>query len=149
IVGFATWGSPQPVVESVGLSNVVRAARYGIIRFTTNPKGVLEVLSVSLAYQFAVVVTAFAVATALGLGLSLTDMLAFVPAVAILQVVPLTIGGLGLREGAFVLFLHPLGVSTSQAVALGLLIYLVNVLVSLLGAPALALGNEVQQHEAI
>jgi uncharacterized membrane protein YbhN (UPF0104 family) len=149
IVGFATWGSPQPVVDSVGLSYIVRAARYGIIRFTTNPKGVLEVLSVSLAYQFAVVVTAFAVAAALGLGLSLTDMLAFVPAVAILQVVPLTIGGLGLREGAFVLFLHPLGVSTSQAVALGLLIYLVNVLVSLLGAPALALGNEVQPHEAI
>lgn len=142
VVGLATWAEPKPVSEGAGLGNLLGAARYGIVRFTTNPKSVLEVLSVSLAYQLTVVVTALAVADALGLGLPLTVMLAFVPAVAILQVVPLTIGGLGLREGAFVLFLRPLGVSTSQAVALGLLIYLVNLLVSLLGAPAFAMGSD-------
>jgi len=33
-----------------------------------------------------------------------TAILAFMPVVAIVQVLPLTIGGLGLREGAFILF---------------------------------------------
>jgi hypothetical protein len=45
------------------------------------------------------------------------------------------------REGAFVLFLTPLGVSTEQAIALGLLLYLLNLGVSLLGAPAFAVGG--------
>ena len=57
-----------------------------------------------------------------------------------MQVLPLTVGGLGLREGSFILFLGPLGVSTSQAIALGLLVYFLNLAVSLLGAPAFAAG---------
>jgi hypothetical protein len=40
-----------------------------------------------------------------------------------------------------VLFLHPLGVSTEHAVAFGLLIYGTTLLVSLLGAPAFAVGG--------
>jgi uncharacterized membrane protein YbhN (UPF0104 family) len=56
-------------------------------------------------------------------------------------VLPLTIGGLGVREGAFVLFLQPLGVHTSQAIALGLLVYLLHLVASLLGAPAFATGG--------
>jgi hypothetical protein len=63
------------------------------------------------------------------------------PAVAIAQVLPISLGGLGVREGAFVLFLGPLGVATSQAVALGLLVYGLNLAVSLLGAPAFAVGG--------
>jgi hypothetical protein len=57
------------------------------------------------------------------------------------QVLPITVGGLGVREGAFVLFLHPMGVSTNQAIALGVLVYAVNLTVSLLGAPAFAVGT--------
>ena len=37
-------------------------------------------------------------------------------------------------------FLGPLGVSTEQAIALGLLLYLLNVVTSLPGAPAFAIG---------
>lgn len=142
IVGIATFAT-EPKAENPGaIRSFIESARYGIVTLTTNPKGVVEVLGVSFLYQLAVVATALLVADALGLGLSVTVMLAFVPAIAILQVLPLTIGGLGLREGAFVLFFRPLGVSTSQAIALGLLLYFVNLLVSLIGAPAFALGNE-------
>jgi hypothetical protein len=62
--------------------------------------------------------------------------------IAVLQVLPFpTIGGLGVREGALVLFLEPLGVTQAQAIALGLLVYVVNLCVSLLGAPAFAVGR--------
>jgi hypothetical protein len=57
------------------------------------------------------------------------------------QVLPISMSGLGVREGAFVLFLHPLGVPREDAIALGLLLYLLNVAVSLLGAPAFAAGG--------
>ena len=39
------------------------------------------------------------------------------------------------------LFLTPLGVPAEQAVALGLVLYLLNLVVSLVGAPAFAVGG--------
>jgi uncharacterized membrane protein YbhN (UPF0104 family) len=73
-----------------------------------------------------------------------TALLAFVPAVLIAQVLPISISGLGVREGLFVLFLQPLGVPQSQAIALGLLLYVLNLVVSLAGAPAFAVGQRVR-----
>ena len=103
-------------------------------------------LVAGFAYQLALVLAAVAAAQALGLkDAGLTALLAFFPAVAIAQVLPLpTISGLGVREGAFVLFLGPLGVAQEQAIALGLLLYLLNLGVSLLGAPAFAAGGRLR-----
>ena len=68
-------------------------------------------------------------------------LLAFTPVVAIAQVLPLSLNVLGLREGALVVFLGPLGVSAGQAVTVGLIIYAATLAVSLLGAPAFAVGS--------
>jgi hypothetical protein len=92
------------------------------------------------------VLAAIVAARALGLHIGAAALLAFVPAVAIIQVLPVTIGGLGLREGAFALFLHPLGVSVDQAVALGLVMYAMHLLSSLLGAPSFAVGRREPPH---
>jgi hypothetical protein len=71
--------------------------------------------------------------------------LAFVPAVASGQVMPVSLSGLGIREGLLVLFLHPLGVPTGRAIGVGLLWYGMMLVVSLLGAPAFAVGH--RHHE--
>jgi hypothetical protein len=105
------------------------------------PAAVANVLAVGFAYQLAVVASAFLAARALGLDVGPTAILAFMPAVAIAQVLPISLGGLGVREGAFVLFLHPLGVARGEAIALGLVFYGMNLAVSLLGAPSFAVGS--------
>jgi hypothetical protein len=106
-------------------------------------------LFVGFAYQLALVLAAVAAARSLGLQpAGITALLAFFPAVAIAQVLPLGISGLGVREGAFVLFLGPLGVDAQDAVALGLLLYLLNLWVSLLGAPAFAVGGRTPEPDA-
>ncbi|HVF74787.1 MAG TPA: lysylphosphatidylglycerol synthase transmembrane domain-containing protein [Acidimicrobiales bacterium] len=126
-----------------GVLGFLRAVHLGIHRFREHPGLAFEVLVAGFVYQLAVVAAAYLASEALGLDVGWTAMMAFMPAVAILQVLPITIGGLGVREGAFVLFLSNsgLGVSTNQAVALGLLIYAVNLAVSLAGAPAFAVGG--------
>lgn len=125
-----------------GWLRFVNAIHLGLARFRKSPGMAAEVLIVGFAYQLAVVFAAFLAAKALGLPVSWTAVLAFMPAVAIVQVLPApTIGGLGVREGAFVLFLHPLGVSADQAITLGLLVYGINLVTSLLGAPSFAVGN--------
>jgi len=125
----------------VGWMRFLSAIHLGLARFRRSPGAAFEVLIVGFAYQLAVVLAAFLAAKALGLPVSWTAVLAFMPAVAIVQVLPVpTIGGLGVREGAFFLFLHPFGVSLDQAITLGLLVYGINLIASLLGAPAFAVG---------
>lgn len=127
----------------VGVRGFLRAVHLGIHRFRDNPGLAFEVLVAGFVYQLAVVLAAYMASEALGLDVGWTAIMAFMPAVAILQVLPITIGGLGVREGAFVLFLSRsgLGVTTQQAITLGLLIYAVNLVVSLAGAPAFAVGG--------
>lgn len=117
------------------------AVHTGVRRFRERPADAVDVFTAGLAYQLAVVVSAWMAAHALGVEMSPTAALAFVPAVAIIQVMPLSIGGLGFREGAFALFLGPLGVPNSRAIALGLCVYVINLLVSLAGAPSFAFGG--------
>ena len=83
---------------------------------------------------------------ALGVSVPNAAVLAFVPAVASAQVMPISLSGLGIREGLLVLLLHPLGVPTGKAIGVGLLWYGMMLVVSLLGAPAFAVGHR-HEHE--
>lgn len=120
------------------------AVHLGLDQLRRAPRAAVDVLLVGFAYQLVLVLAAVAAAQALGVRpAGLTALLAFFPAVAIAQVLPIGISGLGIREGAFVLFLAPLDVASHDAIALGLLLYLLNLGVSLLGAPAFAMGGRV------
>lgn len=123
------------------------AVRFGIRRLASEPAATARILATGLAYQLIMIGSALMAARALGLptGVGPTALLAFVPAVLTAQVLPISISGLGIREGLFALFLHPLGVPKSQAIALGLLLYILNLVVSLFGAPSFAVGNRAQQ----
>lgn len=127
-----------------GWRRFAAAVHLGLDRVRRHPVLAFEILTVGFAYQLAVMLAAFLTAKALGLDVGWTAVLAFFPVVAIVQVLPLTIGGLGTREAALVFFLHPLGVAQADAFALGLLVYLVNLGVSLLGAPAFAFGSRAR-----
>lgn len=130
-----------------GWRRFVSAVHLGLDRLRHHPAAAANVLAVGFAYQLVLVLAALFAAKAVGMGVEVgpTALLAFFPAVAIAQVLPVGISGLGIREGAFALFLSPLGVPTEQAVALGLLLYLLNLGVSLLGAPAFALGGRASR----
>ena len=113
----------------------------GVDQFRRQPAQAIGVLAAGAVYQLAVLVSVFFAVKALDLPVGFSGVLAFFPAVAILQALPLTLGGLGVREGALVLFLRPMGVSDTDAIALGVLFYALNLVVSLLGAPAFAAGS--------
>ena len=138
-----TDGLEARLEHNEGWRRFATAVRYGIHRLTHEPAAAARILATGFAYQLILIASVLMAARSLDLPASAgpTALLAFVPAVLIAQVLPITMSGLGLREGLFVLFLHPLGVPRSQAVALGLLLYLLNLVVSLLGAPAFAVGH--------
>lgn len=129
------------VVGPEGWRRFTGAVHLGLARARRRPGLAFEILTAGFAYQLAAALAAFLAAKTLGLSVGWTAILAFFPIVAIIQVLPVTIGGLGTREAALVFFLAPLGVPRADAFALGLLVYLVNLGVSLIGAPAFAVGT--------
>lgn len=130
------------MVAEAGWRRFLGAVHLGVGRLRRHPLDALGVVLAGAAFQLVLCGAAFAAARVAGINtLSFTAILAFYPAVLVAQVLPLGISGLGVREGAFVLFLEPLGVPPENAVALGLLLYLLNLIGSLVGAPAFAAGG--------
>ena len=116
----------------------------GVNRRRRHPRNALGVIATACLYQFIVVGGVYCAVHTIGLTIPNAAVLAFIPAVAIAQVLPISVGGFGLREGLLVLLLHPLGVETGQAVAVGLLWYAMVLIASLAGAPAFAIGHRAR-----
>ncbi len=123
----------------------IGAVHVGIDRIRHEPHHIFPVLGTALIYQASVVISVSLICRTLDLPIPLAAIFVYVPAVSMLQVLPLSFNGLGVREGALVLFLTPWSVSSAQAIAVGLLWFLATLIVSSIGAPAFALGNRREQ----
>ena len=123
-----------------GLRQRLGAVHSGLSNYRRLPGAAGRLLLVACAYQLLLVTAMGLAAAAFDVRPGLTAWLAFAPMVLIVQVLPVSIGGLGVREGALIVFLGSHGVSDGQAVSLGLVLYALNLVVSVFGAPSFAVG---------
>ena len=131
-----------------GVLRYANAIHLGIDRLRDHPKAAREVVLSAFAYQFMLLLAAGCAVEALGIDqVGLTALMAFIPAVLIIQVLPLGIGGLGVREGTLVVFLSGLNVPSEQALALGLAIYAMTLVGSMIGFPLLIFGGRKGSNE--
>ncbi|MCY4257684.1 MAG: lysylphosphatidylglycerol synthase transmembrane domain-containing protein [bacterium] len=129
-----------------GWVRFVNGLHTGIDELRAKPRNAGRVLATAFFYQAALIAAAGCASKVVGIdGLSIAALVAFVPAVLMIQVLPIALGGLGLREGALVLFLTDLGVIDERAIAMGLLIYFLTLVSSLVGLPALVFGGRRYQ----
>lgn len=94
---------------------------------------IARLLSVALLVQMARIGVHVLVARALGLEIPLTYFFLFVPLVAVIVSLPISLNGIGLREGAGVLLFGLVGVDRMHAFSLQFTTYLVAVAVSMIG----------------
>lgn len=130
--------------QNEGWTRFIGAVHLGVDRLRHDPRTAFSIIGAAAVYQLSGVATVYLATLALDLEVPLSAVLAFAPAVAMAQVMPVSLNGLGVREGAFILFLGPLGVSASQAITLGLLLFTMTLVASLLGAPAFAAGGRTR-----
>jgi glycosyltransferase 2 family protein len=114
----------------------IGAIHVGVDRLRRDPKQAGAVLIAAVSYQAAVVASVALIATAIQLPAPVAAIIAFVPAVAMVQVIPISMNGLGVREGMLIRFLTPLSVTKGQSLALGLLWGASLLLISFAGVPA-------------
>ena len=95
------------------------------------------VLALSLLYSFSfhlfTVVNAAVICSALGIDVDVSGLAIAVPMVLLVAAVPLTPNSIGLMEGALVYFLGHLGLSPSEALAVGFVLRAKNLIVALAG----------------
>jgi uncharacterized protein (TIRG00374 family) len=90
----------------------------------------------AMVVQFLRVVTHVLVAQSLGIAvtnLNFVQFFVFVPLLSLIMILPISINGLGVREGAGILLFTQIGFSKEQALLMELITYAIMVVVSLLG----------------
>jgi len=92
-----------------------------------------RVTMMALAIQVMRVYVHYLVAKSLGINISLSYFFLFVPVLAVLTALPISINGLGVREGAGVVLFGLAGVAGHDAFSIEFITYLVGVLISLSG----------------
>ncbi|MEI2654732.1 MAG: lysylphosphatidylglycerol synthase transmembrane domain-containing protein [Microthrixaceae bacterium] len=131
-------------VETVtGWRRFFVAIHLGVDALRRDRRGSLEVIAAGAAFQTLQCLAVWMAAEAIGLQGQVTVgvALAFFPAAAIAQNLPVGLGGLGVREGIFVVFFGAVGAPRALSITLGLVVYGLTIVTSALGAPSFAIGS--------
>ncbi len=116
------------------LRRMAREVRQLLGRCRDEPRRMGAALVVSFGVQSVYVAAWALLASGLGLDVPFGAFLLFVPVVSLAGMLPVTVGGLGVREGAWVALLYPFGISAADAVGFSLLFYLCGVGIGVVGA---------------
>jgi uncharacterized membrane protein YbhN (UPF0104 family) len=119
----------------------IGAVHTGVARVRAEPRSSLDLLVAAVVYQVTTVLTVYCAVRTMSAPVGFTAVLAFAPAVAMAQVMPLSLSGLGVREGMLVILLGSIGVSAGASIGVGLCWYLMTLVASLVGAPSFAVGG--------
>jgi hypothetical protein len=103
------------------------------LRFVLLSRALWPPLSYSLANQIGIVVVVYVLGRGLGIPLDFSICLVIVPLANLVQALPVSIGGWGVRESFFVFAFGASGVAAPDALALSVLYGLLNTVVSLPG----------------
>ena len=115
-----------------------RFSRYTslIVRYLGRPGAILSALALSVIVQTALAVCQYLLARGIGINASLTLFLFCVPIAGVFASLPLTVNGLGVREGAYLVLFGMAGMDRTSAIALGLLWFVSTTLGALPGVIA-------------
>ncbi|MFZ6006194.1 MAG: lysylphosphatidylglycerol synthase transmembrane domain-containing protein [Nitrospirota bacterium] len=107
---------------------------YEYFQIYSRKKGVLfKAFLYSVVIQISGIIAIYILSKGISLNISFLSLLIFVPIIILISFIPVSISGIGLREGAFVIFLGTIGVPSDLAMTLSILWFLSVVVASLWG----------------
>ncbi len=112
-----------------------------IYRFGRNRTLLIRILSLSAVIQTARIYTHCLLARSLGITIPTAYFFLIIPIIAVAASLPISIGGIGLREQTGAVLLGAAGMTAMQAVSVEFLAYLVAIFTSLPGGAVFAAGK--------
>lgn len=107
--------------------------RESILAYRQARGALFRVLMLTCLYQSLGIVIIYLVGRSLGIELAIWHYFIYIPLITTIALLPISLAGLGIREGAFVFFFAQAGVAQAQALSLSLLLFAQSVALALLG----------------
>lgn len=152
LIGGAAWSGPPPLlllalgtllgaglIVIVARSRIERVRRIrgevvdGVRPLLRQPARLAAVIGLALVVQALMLLLWLVLATGLALPIPAETLLVGVPIVTLATLLPLTIAGLGIREGVWLFLLRASGISATAIVSFSLLYFLVTLLAGAIG----------------
>ncbi|NEO83072.1 MAG: flippase-like domain-containing protein [Spirulina sp. SIO3F2] len=132
----------EPWLQKLRLNSLAaRLAKIQLLlrQFAQHRQALLKSIGLSFLLQLGIVYYHYWVAQNLSIFISFWNLLVFIPIISVVTLIPISLGGLGLKEGLWVYLLGRVALSSEQALLLSLTITLLAWLLSLPGGVILLL----------
>jgi uncharacterized protein (TIRG00374 family) len=101
--------------------------------FGMDKKVLLRVWGAGIGMALVKVCIDYTIARSLGIKVPYLWFLALIPAVSIISMIPVSIAGLGIREGAYIGIFAIMGVSSAQSLSISLTVFTLNLVLCIIG----------------
>lgn len=130
---FEHWAFFRRLETGTRFGPYMRRAYEALYLYRHHPRVMLAALALSLLNLLFLTLACMAFGISLGMGVPPIDYYTIFPIITVLAAVPITPGGLGVREGLFVAMFQDIGVDMAHSLPLSLMVYASGVVWSLFG----------------
>jgi uncharacterized protein (TIRG00374 family) len=137
--------------RATGLLRIVRLTRFqaklqGMVealqRYRGHRRALGQAIALSVLLQALIIVTYYLIGAGLNLGVPIFHFFLYVPLITFVAMLPVSVAGLGVREGSAVYFFAKVGVDAATALSMSLVWFSLTLVVSGLGGLAFLLDTQ-------
>lgn len=123
-------------IEFLNLGDSIRKFYRAFKIYKNKRKTILIGIGYSVLVQVVIILINYFIAKGLAIPIPIFALIAYIPIITVISLIPITINGLGLREAAYVHFFCLLNITEGQAMSLSLIFFVTSVLASCVGGIA-------------
>lgn len=101
--------------------------------YKNQKKTIIIGIGYSILVQMVIIAINYFIAKGLSIPIPIFALIAYIPIITVISLIPITINGLGLREAAYVYFFTSLNIIEGQSMSLSLVFFITSVIASCLG----------------
>jgi hypothetical protein len=130
---FSVLSVPLRMFRKWGIGEKVNEVYQAILSYKNCHGVLLQCVLLSALYELVIIFIHYVLSIALNWGIPFHAFLCTVPVITIISMLPVSFGGLGVREGAAVLLFSHYGISAASAISLSLLSYSISLIAGAIG----------------
>ena len=130
---FMGWPIFRFIEHNQKLRPIIRRLIIAIYLYRRRSATLIKTIFLSFVIHFLIFAQCYCLGRSLQINAGFLDYLTIIPLIMSISALPITPGGLGIREGLSVTMFSALNVSASQSLPLSLMIYFISVALSLIG----------------
>lgn len=135
-------------IKLFGINEKIESLYQSVMLYKGEPRVLLKAFGISFVIQLMSMTMFYLISKGIGMTVPIGYFFLFVPIAISISMIPISLSGLGLREGAFVYLFTKVGATDAQALSVSLVAFLVMVILGLIGGiEYIRLGNVKESFE--